>query len=324
MGIAVYKTTEQSFYNSYKLINCTFEQNFAVNGSGGGVIMYASHESGKAQPTNQFEICNSSFKNNEAQYGSAIEINKEYHASLVRGSMLTLIINGCYFLSNNLQALSSSSDSVGAISASGVSIQFRNFTRFIKNKSTALVIDSAFAEFYVDSFTEFLDNKGLRGGAILLIGDSWIQVHSGSTLLFVRNTAVHYGGAIYVELSTPYEYILSHSCFVRYSSPSISPNKWNTSFTFINNTAGNTSNTIFANTLRPCMKFYATSTCTSIFLLYKPFYYHPSSTLNLISTSPMLFNFSDTNDSTISIAPGQTHDLHVYLVDELCQKYVHV
>ena len=323
MGIAVYQTIEQSFYNSYIVINCTFEHNFALNGAGGGIILYASHESGKSQPTNRFKICNSSFMNNEAQYGSAIQINKEYHTSLVRGSMLTLIIDGCYFFGNNLQALSSRSGSVGAISASGVSIQFRNFTRFIKNKSTALVIDSAYADFYDHSFTEFLDNKGLRGGAVLLIGDSWIQVHSDSTLLFVRNTAVHYGGAIFVELSTPYEYILSHSCFVRYSSPSMSPNQWNTNFTFINNTAGNSSNTIFANTLHPCMKFYAISTCTSIFLRYKPFYYHPNDMLNLISTSPMLFNFSVTNDSIISIAPGQTYDLHVHLVDELCQKYMY-
>ena len=246
MGIAVYQPIEQSFYNAYMVINCTFEHNFALNGAGGGIISYASHESGKPQPTNQFEICNSSFMSNEAQYGSAIQINKEYHASLVRGRMLTLIIDGCYFFSNNLQALSSSSASVGAISASGVSIQFRNFTQIIKHKSTALVIDSAYADFYVHSFTEFSDNKGLRGGAILLIGDSWIQTHSDSTLLFVRNTAVHYGGAIFVELSTPYEYF---SCFVRYSSPSISPIQWNTNFTFINNTAGNTSNTIFANTV---------------------------------------------------------------------------
>ena len=321
IGIALYQKKDKSFYNSFVLINCTFIRNHALKGVGGGIMGYASHEPDIAQASNEFKIHNSHFYNNEALYGSAIQINKEYHASLVEGNMLTFIMDNCSFVENNLQSmLNSKFDSVGAVSSSGVNVQFQNHTRFYRNNSTALVVDGAYAGFFNDSFTEFTENKGLHGGAILLIGESWIQVHPNSTLLFLNNTAVACGGAIYVELSTPYEFILSHSCFVRYSSESSFPNKWNTNFTFINNTAGQVNNTIFANTLQPCLKFYVEHTCTKTFLYQKPFYYHPNTTSHLIMTSPLSFNFSsDNKDFSLDVIPGEVYDLQVSLVDELCQ-----
>ena len=294
---------------------------------GGGITWYASHEPGKAQATNQFEVHNSNFTDNEAQYGSAIQINKEYYATVTEGSMLTLIIDGCIFIGNNLQSIKFTTfDSVGAVSASGVDVRFLNFIKFYLNNSTALVIDGAIAEFFNNSYTDFCKNKGLHGGAILLIGDSWIRVHPNSTLLFVENTALAYGGAIYIELSTPYEFVLSHSCFVRYSYHNLLPGEWNTTFTFINNTAhqvteGN--NSIFANTLRPCLKTYVEDTCTDVFLYKKPFYYHPN-TSHQIMTSPLLFNFYNSTETSFDIIPGEVYDLQVHLVDELCQNITHV
>ena len=320
IGVALYQKNDKSFYNSFVLNNCTFKNNHALKGTGGGIMGYASHEPGIAQATNKFVVRNSVFINNEAQYGSAIQINKEYHASIVEGNMLTFIMDGCVFIENNLQSVRNTKfDSVGAVSSSGVNIQFLNYTRFSQNNSTALVVDGAFADFFVDSFTEFTENKGLHGGAILLIGESWIQVHPSSTLVFLRNTAQAYGGAIYVELSTPYEFILSHSCFIRYFYEESFPNQWkNTNFTFINNTAAHqTNNAIFTNTLRPCLKFYVENTCsTDMFLYKKPFYYHPNASSYQIMTSP--FNFSNTEDA-FDIIPGEIYNLQVNIVDELCQ-----
>lgn len=318
IGIALYQKRDKSFNNSFVVTSCTFEGNHALNGVGGGMMWYTSHESGKAQATNHFEVRNSTFIKNEAQYGSAIQINKEYHATLVEGSMLTFVIDNCIFIENNLHSIKFTTfDSVGAVSSSGVNVLFLNNNHFHQNNSTALVVDGAFADFYVDSYTEFFENMGLHGGAILLIGDSWIQVHSNSTLLFVKNKALVYGGAIYVELSTPYEFILSHSCFVRYSTDSKFPDEWNTNFTFINNTADQTNNTIFANTLHPCLKSYVEDPCTDVFLYKKPFYYQPN-TPYIIMTSPLLFNFSN-RVTSFYIIPGEVYNLQVHLVDELCQ-----
>ena len=322
MGIAIYQTNEECFFNSYIVSNCTFERNHAIKGVGGGITWYASHEPGKAQATNKFQVHGSIFINNEAQYGSAIQVNKEYHASVVEGSMLTLLIDSCLFTENNLHSIEFTTyDSVGAISASGVNVKFLNFTRFTQNNSTALVVDGAAAEFFVGSYTDFFKNSGLHGGAILLIGDSWIQVHPNSTLLFKDNTALTYGGAIYIELSTPYEFVLSHSCFIRYSYEHTFPNTWDTNFTFISNTANKANNTIFANTLRPCLKSYVEDTCTDVFLYKKPFYYHPK-TSQLIMTSPS--NILKSKDASFDMIPGKVYDLQVHLIDELCQNITDV
>ena len=319
MGVAIYQNNQQCYNNSFIIADCGFDRNSATKGVGGGITWYASHEPGQAQPTNYFEVCNSSFVNNEALYGSAVQINKEYHASVIGGGMLTLVIDSCNFTNNNLRLVNSSTfSSVGAVSASGVSIEFTGAVRFTKNNSTALVIDDAVAKFSDNSFAQFTENKGLHGGAILLLSDSWIEVHPNSSLLFVRNTAITNGGAIYVELSTPYDYILSHSCFVRYYSDNIFPDKWNTTFTFINNTVGTSYNAIFASTLRPCLNFYVEKTCEHIFLYDPPFYYQPFLP-NCIATSPLLFTFDSTNASTLYVVPGEVYDLRVHLVDELCQ-----
>ena len=320
-GIALYRQQDKAFNNSYVVTNCTFEGNRALNGVGGGMMWWASHEPDQAKATNRFKVSNSTFMNNEAQYGSAIQINKEYHATVVEGNMLTFIIDGCTFTGNNLRSINFTKfDSVGAVSSSGVNVLFLNVTRFDRNNSTALVVDGASVGFFKDSYTEFCNNTGLHGGAILLIGESWIQVHSNSTLLFVGNKALAYGGAIYVELSTPYEFILSHSCFVRYFNENNFPHEWNTNFTFINNTALQINNAIFANTLQPCLKSYVEHTCDEIFLYKKPFYYHPNNTNMsfLIMTSPISFNFS-IKDTLFDIIPGEVYNLKVHLGDELCQ-----
>ena len=135
-------------------------------------------------------------------------------------------------------------------------MEFRGTTIFSNNTSTALFVDGASINFGNDSRTIFQDNSGLHGGAISLISGSFISMYRNSSVIFLRNTAVLYGGAIYVALSTPFDYILSRVCFIRYYSENVSHNEWNTSFTFINNTAGkgNIGNTIFANTLDPCVK----------------------------------------------------------------------
>jgi len=104
-----------------------------------------------------------------------------------------------------------------------------------------------------DSMTKFQDNGGLHGGAILLASGAWIETYPNSSIVFLRNAAIKYGGAIYVALSTSFDYLLSHICFVRYYKEDEPPNEWKTNFTFINNTSEETSNTIYASTLRPCM-----------------------------------------------------------------------
>ena len=257
IGYAIYQTDGQSLFNTYVIANCLFEQNQAR--IGGGISGFGSLEPRRTQPTNRFEVHNCSFENNGAQYGSAVEVNKEYFDSISIGTKFTLILNNCTFSNNNLHENNSlfSSSSVGAVALSGVDAEFRGTTTFSNNNSTALIVDAASAVFSINSLTIFQDNSGLQSGAISLVGDALIRVYPNTNLTFLRNKALHYGGALYVALSTPYDYFLSRGCFIRYYSENVTTSEWQTNFTFINNTAEKSNSTIFANTLKPCVNAYS-------------------------------------------------------------------
>jgi len=324
IGYVIYQTGGETLYNVYIISGCLFEKNKAVYGIGGGVVGFGSREPHKIMPTIRFEIHNSSFFSNEALYGSAIEINREFFDSITIGVFFTLVINSCTFDSNYLHnpsselANSSISSSIAAVALSGIGIQFRGSNRFTGNAATALLVEGATAEFSYNSFTIFENNSGLHGGTILLMNGAWIKVFSNSTLIFLQNRAVNYGGAIYVELSTPFDYLLSRVCFIKYYSENFSPSKWNASFTFINNTAGQSNvtdtNTLFASTLQPCMKVFGLK--GPELFVGEPFYYHPAITTNTIATSPERFSCTQ---KSFNIVPGEVYDLPVHLIDELNQ-----
>ena len=119
-----------------------------------------------------------------------------------------------------------------------------------------------------------------------------------------------------MELSTPFDYILSHICFIRYYFENISPDKWRTNFTlnFVDNTGGKSNSTIFASTLRPCSKVYTARNN----LLYEHPFYHQDVTDSIISTAPATFKFSH-QKSTFNVVPGEIFDLPIKLIDELGQ-----
>ena len=317
LGYFINQKDEQSLFNNYTVVNCWFEQNQGK--IGGGVAGFGSREPQRIQSANYFEVRNSSFINNGAQYGSAIQFNKDFFDSIVTGTIFILLLNNCTFTNNNLNALPNSS-SVGAVAITGVNVEFRGTTVFSNNNSTALIVDGGSVKFINDSKTTFKDNSGLHGGAISLISSAVIRVYPNTILIFLRNRAIQYGGAIYVALSTPFDYLFSRTCFIRYYLNDIAPDEWKTNFTFINNTSitGKNNNTVFANTLRPCIKVYG----VGIKLFYNdPFHYHLpiNDSINTISTSPATFRFLNQTQSLFAVVPGEIFNLPVELIDELGQ-----
>ena len=316
MGYVIYQEGGESMYNSYVIASCIFQYNKALNGVGGGLVSFGSREPRTTEPTNRFEILNSQFIGNEAVYGSAIELNKEFFESILVGTIFTLVIENCSFINNGLRSTclrSANVSSVGAISSSGVNIRFSGSTLFSGNNATALAIDGALVEFGHNSFTNFSDNHGLHSGGIQLISSAWIKVYPNCTVLFIRNTAVHYGGAIYVELSTPFDYLLSHVCFVRYYSESTLLSEWNFTFIFDNNRAGENNSTMFVTTIQPCIKAYSENMIASLVVHGQI----SSASHLIIATAPAKFII--TNSTIPPITPGEVFDLNFQLVDELEQ-----
>jgi len=322
IGYVIYQEGGKSMYNSYIIASCIFQYNKASNGIGGGLISFGSREP-QTEPTNQFKIFNSWFIGNEALYGSAIELNKEFFESILVGTIFTLVLESCSFINNGHSSTCSHSDnasSVGAIASSGVNIRFIGSTLFSGNNATALAVDGALVEFGYHSFTKFSGNHGLHSGGIQLINNAWIKIYPNCTVIFIRNTAVHYGGAIYVELSTPFDYLLSRVCFVRYYSENTSLSRWNFTFIFDNNRAGENNNTIFVTTIQPCIKAYTENMIASL-VMHGQIQY-PNTSQIMIATAPAKFIIA--NSTILSITPGEIFDLNLHLFDELNQSVMAV
>ena len=266
--------------------------------------------------TNSIEINQCHFKENVAQFGSALAIAKGYYEAIPHGALLTFIITNCSFISNNpFESINRfimnkyySHFQAGAIAVAGFRIQFRLHTYISNHTSTALVMDNAIAEFYHGSSVTFSQNRGLKGGAILLLQGSWLRLFSNVTLTFQNNIAIKSGGAIFVEMISPFDILESHICFVRYyiNTP---PSNWDdVNLKFVNNSYP----TIFASTLFPCDKEYEYAVN---FFHHQPFSYSPPNN-TMIATLPSKIHVSK---DTLSVPPGTTFKLPVYLTDELNQ-----
>ncbi|XP_065903791.1 uncharacterized protein [Dysidea avara] len=324
IGFVNYEPGDNVTYNNFTVNRCKFIQNEAPNGAGGGLSWYGSEPS---EPTNSFVVINSTFLYNKAQVGFAMQVNDLFHL-ITNGRTSPLIVKDCNFTNNGVVdseylaplELSSQTGSVGAVSSSGVGIQFQGHTTFGSNFQTALVVDRQQVEFYKDSVTVFEDNSGLHGGAILLMGGAWIETYPNSTVTFSRNTAVINGAAIYVQLMTPFDFILSYSCFFRYYKENVPIDKWNTSFLFFNNaTEFIDIETIFITTLRPCQNFYS----YKVVVNEKPFCfcedYQCNSCLNntagFVATSPAVF--CNLSNETFHVIPGKVENMNICVLDEL-------
>ena len=305
VGFVIYNAHERILHNTVIIDKCYFERNRSPV-VGGGLSWHGGTELLGTRQTNYFAVTRSSFVYNQALYGSAIQINKEYFELVANGTFLNLMIESCNFTYNSANILLTSSPSgvgaisssevnfnyssanvlltsapsgVGVVSASKVNIQFSGYTDFSSNNSTALVGDEAELGFHNHSVTVFYDNRGFLGGAVLLMSGSWMIAHFNSTVMFLGNVAVINGGGIYVHFATLFDYLISFSCFIRYYEQNLPIDEWNTKFIFIDNKAAdNQSNSMFTTTLRPCQNTYSKN-----FLDETPFCFYSSASSKPIS-----------------------------------------
>ena len=346
IGLVIFRADERITHNTIVIENCSFKYNQSPV-VGGGLSWHGGTELLGTPQTNYFAVRGCTFAFNQALYGSAIQINKEYFDLIANGTFLNLMVSNCNFAFNsaNIQLAYTSgqggASGVGVVSASRVNIQFSGHTEFSSNNSTALVGDEAELGFHNNSVTVFRNNRGFLGGAILLMSSSQINVYFNSTVIFQGNVAVINGGAIYVHFATLFDHSISYFCFVRYlGQQNIAIDEWKARLIFIDNKAGdNQNNSIFTTTLRPCRNTYSMD-----FLDKDPFCFYSSAinksnepikiydnllhdrqhcmtnTKNQISTVPV--RFCDVSNESVDVVPGKVHDLNVCIEDELNNQVV--
>ena len=245
----------------YRIRSVTFIKNCAELGGG---VFYFSDRSQQGSGDNSdntmsFDDC--MFKTNEARIGSAVDMTPNIFMKLSTGYTIVPTFTNCQFLGNFVNINHSQSQheiqmtaGVGTIYACLHNIQFQGYNRFENNWGSAVYIVNGIVNFQ-NSSVSFINNTGLQGGAVALIGSSTMIV-GPNNYDFIGNKAIYYGGAVYVLLIDSTDFTTSSSCFIQYSDDdsAILSVKWNANITFIGNKARDdtSGHAIYATSLHPC------------------------------------------------------------------------
>eukprot|EP00731_Ephydatia_muelleri_P032732 Em0024g276a len=228
---------------SVNFSKCVYDNNSALIG---GAVSILAMPNSFQRPNYLFSYC--SFQNNTAvNIGTAIAAFLQLYNGT--GVAPILKISGKSAVTNNLLGYSRGTYDIGigTIYTSGIPIFFDGQITFQGNKGTALVSDGTHIDF-CNCNASFVSNQGVRGGAMALFSNSYINLCNSSTLKFFKNYASIDGGAIY----NSYIQQANAECFMRYSDPHLLPSEWKAMFVFSGNIAAFGGNAIHSSSVLPC------------------------------------------------------------------------
>ena len=324
----------------YLVRNVSFIENCAV--LGGGVMYYSEHdERGISNNINNsmfFDNC--TFIGNHAHIGSAVDLIPSVFKKTSTGYRVVATFNHCYFFKNSITVNSINSSltqgfrsqttaGIGTIYASEHNINFNGSNHFESNEGTAVYIVNGIIN-CVNSSMTFINNTGLQGGALALIGSSTIAV-GPNEYRFINNSAHYQGGAIYVLLTDTIDFIVSQSCFIQYGTDKIiSAVPWDANTTFRGNRAVESDNTsghaIYATSLHPCQTInngtenqpdYIFINISEVFQSRGIIFHNDQLHSHRIATDGAVFH---NVSSKLVIIPGEEHQHGVTMFDDLHQK----
>ena len=300
--------------------NCQISYNKAY--WGGGVSCRTCPEQQVLEASNKLSIINCTLEYNVARLGSAIDLTV-WHG-LPAGLFSPIIITDCRFFYNSVSYTDDSNTLLGkgALFIDTIPVKFTGGKNiFERNHGSAIAVASAAVQFFTNTSILFSNNTGNKGGAISLLGGSWITVHENTHLMFCNNTAYDKGGAIYVMSIGEHDLISSRNCFIRYFDSTKYLFDWKTNFTFVDNEAMVAGNSVYATTLLPCIwtasnaSSYNLSEATKDLFNDTPFYYYCSSNKS-INRSEIATAASHFVNSTTEVFPGQLKKLAINISDD--------
>ena len=305
------------YNNSMFFDACSFSNNIAY--WGGGVSVCVSREQDKLNPTNTIEFIRCNWTSNEARLGAAVDLSLWHPVS--NGAVGGVVFTDTNITSHHYAQPTGSIVGVGAFYTDSVRAEFYGYSNFAFNTFTALAAISSSIDFF-DS-ANFIANSGRKGGAIALFGSAYIRVHNGASMTFIHNSAELIGGAIYSELVGENELISSRNCFIRYKDGEVSPDYWNTTLTFTNNTASGTPNSIFTTTILPCIwggaygPAYDPNNNTHVFCWNDRWIYNGSTSNRSCSDQIATASGEYSKSSyTMSVIPGARENLPIQMRDD--------
>ena len=260
----------------YNFHNVTFTENCAKLGGG---VYFSSHWLKSGNYSLRFDTCQ--FTNNSAHTGSAVDLQltPSTFIKLSGGELSDVVFVNCHFLENSVSPYNDTqratgigtlysslynegehriennngrATGIGTLYSSLYNVRFEGEHRFENNNGTAVYIVNGVANFSSSS-AYFIGNRGIRGGAMALIGSSLMVVGPNRKYIFMNNSAFHRGGAMYVFMINSHDFTVSRSCFVQYFNGSSygQSTQWNNNITFTDNYARE-GRSIYATSLNPC------------------------------------------------------------------------
>ena len=290
--------------NIVNITDCLFKSNYAY--FGGGTALTTEHEKQGLVETSGVTFTHCTWQNNRAHIGSAVDVSS--YTDKPVGIFVIPVFKNCSFVENSNEK-NGNVIGLGTFHSDVVSFTVEEHNYFIGNHGTALIVVHAVVEVKENALIEFIGNHGYRGGAMALLGNTWLNMHSNTSVLFIENSADDNGGAIYYN-SAGIRYLNSRKCFIRYHDYSSPPNKWNTSFKFINNTSQNPGHAIYCTTLLTCSRNNI-SIITSPEALNETFHWNDTFTYNVYDINTIATDPANVEIDTekLEVAPGQLYNL---------------
>ena len=322
--------------NSHFIVrNVTFFENCAD--LGGSVYYYSHHDRLHSDDSNNsMQFDTSMFIRNKAHAGSALVMIPDIFLKRYRGYTIVPVFQNCQFLNNSVFVGQSRTQwtqripGVGTVYVSLSDINFQGYNVFKNNWGTALYAINGVMDFQ-NSSVSFINNSGLQGGAVALIGLAKITVGSNNNYEFINNSATFLGGAIYVSLTDITDFIVSKSCFIQYAdndSANISI-MWDANITFIGNRAKDSSSghAIYATSLFPCQAIrcgtrnqvnYQVINVSAIFTTRGIIFDNDTKLQPQLATDGATLSFNKT--TPLMIIPGEYYEHNIMTTNDLGQR----
>ena len=318
--------------NIINVKTCHFSGNKALNG--GGLSISVARQNTSTDMLAQINIDDSLFVYNTARLGSAIHVDG--FALILVGliadvhlTRLNIEKNTADYLKplhmENYETIPYQAG-LGAVYAHEVFVLFHDTAVFYGNEDSALAVVHTRVCFIGCNAT-FSENKGNKGGAIALLGGSFIMIDENTQMSFKNNSAMVHGGAIfntYISRENMESY--SH-CFIRHEDAFRHPDEWGAKFTFEGNIhmCLSLQNSIYSTSILPCSWAggVGVNANQSAIFCWEGWSYTnksgvPVSCKSQISTDAGKIEFTTPNDSNIVQAfPGHSFNLEIDIKDDV-------
>ena len=318
--------------SKYILTNVSFIDNCAE--LGGGVYFFSNHEQNPLtmQQTLLFDKC--TFMHNHAHTGSAVDITPNIFDRFTSGFLVVPVFRDCIFADNTVVVNSQNLQTtrgIGTVYTSLYNIKFDGHNQFMNNFGTALNVVSSIADFS-NSSALFINNIGVQGGAIALIGLSTMKVGLNLNYTFLNNEAQDRGGAIYVQFIDNHDFTISRSCFVQYadgedSSRYIPFVEFNANITFKGNRAkAGIGHAIYATSFHPCRvvsnstgvrRRYTLINITDVFAIRGMEFDENPKYQPQVATDGAELSSSHYKKFPLEIIPGEEHEHQLCIFDDM-------